>query len=741
VNTTTTAQASPFTINSITTSNGSYTTDQKSSLSGSLSTGNGIVGGTSTTNGITYNNYAFGQTSTWGTYTIGYTTTESAYVYVLAVAGGGSGGYNVGGGGGGGGVVMNSVLIPTGTNTIGISLGPGGTGISSGSAGINGTNTTVTFNASTSNNIIAKGGGGGNGNSLNGIAGGSSGGNGGASGSSTVTAPITTSYNYGNSGGGSSTGGTGGGGGAGTSGGAAPASNVGGNGGNGIRCSLPGITNFTPSGTSYGTYYWGGGGGGVSNNTSSTSQGTGGLGGGGGGGNDGSGVAGSGGSGGINVGNNGINNSTTKYGGDGGANTGGGGGGCWVARSGSGGSGIVVIAFPGATVPVVTLTVTSVSSTGFTLNFASVTNASSYVLYVNNVLYGSALTADTNNTITQTSTTGWFIIDFYAKNVGGTLIAEGHSNYFFDITPFTTVTNSSNNKTVLTVGPTSAYNSTTDVSVVVDNAQAKMLFANSNGVWYATSSNAGVSWSGLTQLVTSTAPFGANAGGTCCISPDGTKGLFFGSPTRLYSINWSGSTPTATSISTSVTFFWSSCSITASGLIALIGGCMNPAYYLTWNTSTSQFNAPISLGINTPHMAVAISQDGKTLLADGVLSGSNLGYISVNWSGANPPVPTLNTTWQSLGAGTNMNLNGGSMCFVGGNINSPSTYVIAHVVGLKYFLYTWNSSNNTLTYVSTIPVTDTGVWNFATTLSGTVLYYVAISGSNWVINSITLSVA
>ena len=85
----TTAQASPFTISTLTTSKTGYTTDQKSSLSGSLSTGNGIVGGTSVTNGITYQCYAFGQTSTWGTYTLTYTGGGGSYMYVLAVGGGG----------------------------------------------------------------------------------------------------------------------------------------------------------------------------------------------------------------------------------------------------------------------------------------------------------------------------------------------------------------------------------------------------------------------------------------------------------------------------------------------------------------------------------------------------------------------------------------------------------------------------------------------------------------------------
>ena len=75
----------PFSITSITTTIAGYTTDQKASLAGSLSTGNGIIGGTSVTNGVTYQVYAFGQVSTTGTYTLTYSCAVGSYIYVLAV--------------------------------------------------------------------------------------------------------------------------------------------------------------------------------------------------------------------------------------------------------------------------------------------------------------------------------------------------------------------------------------------------------------------------------------------------------------------------------------------------------------------------------------------------------------------------------------------------------------------------------------------------------------------------------
>ena len=63
--------------------------------SGALSTGNGIIKGTSTTGGTNYNVYAFGQgrnTSDAGTtnnYVMSYNVASSTTVYVLAVGGGG----------------------------------------------------------------------------------------------------------------------------------------------------------------------------------------------------------------------------------------------------------------------------------------------------------------------------------------------------------------------------------------------------------------------------------------------------------------------------------------------------------------------------------------------------------------------------------------------------------------------------------------------------------------------------
>jgi hypothetical protein len=326
-----------------------------SSFSNSLGTGNKIINAKNTSQ--TYDVYAFGDVSGTGIYSINYSCSAQTTAYVLAVGGGGGGGSYMGGGGGGGGVVMLPVTLNPSVGTMNISIGKGGIGADANSVNIrctSGDNTTVTFSASSGtiaspSVITAYGGGnGGTGGGGAGVAaylapstGGSGGGAGYVSGSG-ATGNINNNNNAKN--GGSNVGnGAGGGGGAGTSGtngivgnGTNGLNGYGGvsDGGNGITCSLPGIIDFKPSTTSYGTYYWAGGGGGPNN-------GKGGLGGGSGCGNT-NGTT--GGSGGINLGTGtgGINNNS----GAAGANTGGGGGASWNRVSGPGGSGIVVIAFP-----------------------------------------------------------------------------------------------------------------------------------------------------------------------------------------------------------------------------------------------------------------------------------------------------------------------------------------------------------------------------------------------------------
>ena len=340
-----------------------------SNIAYSYPLGGTFVNGTSVSNGITYNVYSF--TAVGGSYTISYSLSTASYIYVLAVGGGGSGGSrDFGSGGGAGGVVMNSVWLLNTSNTITVTVGAGGAGVayssSSGSSNGNvGSNTSVSFNANTSLNITAWGGGYGAPGYNTGVNAGGSGGSGGGgtsySGGAAGRYPpglsISLNNNFGNQGGiHNATGNSersAGGGGAGITGNTtssytAPSLGIG---GAGIQCFLPGIRDFNPSGTAYGSYYWGGGGGGGGG-------GAGGGGGGGGGGGAGAIGGGAGGSLALNPGGNAYNDSVSNNvynpnnGGSGGANTGGGGGGGGISNSsqivygGAGGSGIVVIAFP-----------------------------------------------------------------------------------------------------------------------------------------------------------------------------------------------------------------------------------------------------------------------------------------------------------------------------------------------------------------------------------------------------------
>lgn len=307
------------------------------------------VKGTAITNGINYDVLTFTNISpTVTSYTINYKAIKPATIYVLAVGGGGGGGSFGGGGGGAGGVVMTPVTIPAGTSSIVINVGAGGNGAAANAgSGSHGSNTTVNFTANSALNIIAGGGSGGCARSTPSYTQYGSGGGGGASGGNCNPTNCNNGYlNFANNGApsvGTSQGG--GGGGAGTYRPIVSGNN--GSGGDGIQCFLPGIGDFNPSGTSYKSYYWGGGGCGAS-------SGSGGLGG--------------GGAQGGTPGTNGLNVGTSSNG-NAGANTGGGGGGNWTGTAGgNGGSGIVVIAFPSAIITPPTtsmLTNTALSSTAY----------------------------------------------------------------------------------------------------------------------------------------------------------------------------------------------------------------------------------------------------------------------------------------------------------------------------------------------------------------------------------------
>jgi fibronectin-binding autotransporter adhesin len=436
------------------------------SFSNNLNTTNGIVYGTATTNGVTYNVYAFGSSNTQGStsnnYVINYTSPSANYIYALAVGGGGGGGMYIGSGGGAGGVVMMPILIPAGTNqTITISVGGGGLAtIFNGyttvyQAATNGVNTTITFSATTTpNSITALGGNFGaygysGPSEYVGTGGASSAGGLGHSSGWTVTtssigkgvaSAVNTYYNFGNVGGlgyqaaAYPNGGGGGAGGPGGDGVGVPVTVNCSVGGPGIQCLLPGIKDFSLKSTSYagGTtvsgLYWGGGGGG---SAGGPGPGTGGIGGGGGG-NGGTSGSSPATTGGIN-----NNNSVTgTYAVSGGTNTGGGGGGVWASlgyannanSAGSGGSGIVALAFPITQISSILLSNYNFATPTVTANAASASTTAP-----------STLTGFTNWTVGGTGT--YYIMN---GNGGSTWNASGYFscpyNQFFYTSTTTSVT-------------------------------------------------------------------------------------------------------------------------------------------------------------------------------------------------------------------------------------------------------------------------------------------------------------
>ena len=325
----------PVTIGSVTTSASPYTYPYTAA----------DVKGTSITNGINYNVYSFASVSATTTYTVNYSCTSATVIYVLAVGGGG-GGAIAGGGGGAGGVVMTPINIPSGSNTISISVGAGGIGATTGSS------TKLLFSANTLLNVTA--GGGGSGTSYSGTIGGpgsSDGGSGGGGGGSASSyaggISNNNNLNFANNGGIADTNRGSGGGGAGTPGNNCSwiANGRPGNGGDGIQCYLPGIKDFAPAGKPYINYYWGGGGGGGYGAYGSGGKGGGGA------------APAAGTTGPFGLGDsNGINisvNATGGGGSPGATNTGGGGGaggGNGSDTPAAGGSGIVIIAFPAYTI-------------------------------------------------------------------------------------------------------------------------------------------------------------------------------------------------------------------------------------------------------------------------------------------------------------------------------------------------------------------------------------------------------
>ena len=271
--------------------------------------------------------------------------------------------------------------------------------------------------------------------------------------------------------------------------------------------------------------------------------------------------------------------------------------------------------------------------------------------------------------------------------------------------------------------------------VAVDMAQSRMLFMISTGIYYATSTNAGVSWSALTLIANTASPAGSRANGSVTLSQDGTKGLGYGFGGTALSIYWPtgyGNVPTATALTFSGGYEWSEVSGKADGSVAVIASYALGIFYLTWNYATNVYNSPIQFTYNgtniyCSHMASCISPDGLTLLTEQMPNNTTyFGWITLTWSTTTPPVPTLSGNWSPTLHNTGPN--GASIIFLGGNATAPPTNALMANVGGPLFIYSWNNITHTLTS-SFQPVTSTwGTWGLSMSAAGpkgNVIYFIS----------------
>ena len=276
------------------------------------------------TNGESIDIVYSGATKGWIPNTDGAVVLETPQIYnmdVLVVAGGGAAVNGNAGGGGGGGMRTTTYSNLSGATTFTITVGDGGTGITSGAYAPNGSDSSISGSGFTTITSTGGGGAGNGGFGGDGQDGGSGGGDGYAatapagSGNTPATTPSQGANGGDGAGAVAPAYGAGGGGGGGASGvnGANGSGSAGGGGGNGTQSSITGSA----------VYYAGGGGGAADNSTAAS--GAGGLGGGG----------------------PGAKSEVVTYC-DGTANTGGGGGGHYTSpgRGGSGGKGVVILSMP-----------------------------------------------------------------------------------------------------------------------------------------------------------------------------------------------------------------------------------------------------------------------------------------------------------------------------------------------------------------------------------------------------------
>ncbi len=277
---------------------------------------------------------------------------------------------------------------------------------------------------------------------------------------------------------------------------------------------------------------------------------------------------------------------------------------------------------------------------------------------------------------------------------------------------FTTI-NSSATASVITTP--SGYGSGTPYGMAVDYGQAKMLFAFSGNVYYATSSNSGANWTGFTTVNLDTSSTNRHA---CGLRNDGQYGYVV-TAQKTYTVNWTGATPTFTAFDTTVAPLCVSAgyfgaTMTPDGLTFILTPYQGTIYYTRFNGSA--FNAFTSSGLSTQRMGVAISPDSSTLY----VSNNSDQYTTITWNG--------NTgSFSALASTSNGHPDDRAYIFLGGDYTgtSPPKYILGGSAALLYF--TWNQATKTAGTSITSAVsgisTDTPNSFSASGAQGNIIYY------------------
>jgi chitodextrinase len=645
----------------------------------------GDITGTSISGGSTYNVYVFKATGI--TYTLNYTFGAGSQMYVLAVGGGGGGGSFGAGGAGAGGVVMTTVSLPSGSNSISVTVGSGGTGapVNSGSGG-QGVNTTLVFNANSALNITAGGGCGGCARSPPTYTQFGSGGGGGASGGACNPTNGNTNGGlvYANNGSPHDASNRigGGGGGAGTAGGTASSGGLVAAGGDGLQCTLNGISTFTPSGTAYGTYYWGGGGGAsaVGNNA-----GNGGKGGGGGGVFESSGTAGLGDKTGINPGGDAQNVSNGSPG-AGGVNTGGGGGSNWVnTAGGTGGSGIVIIAYTGGSgsssstntgvpgQPILTGTTSTVSTV--TVNFtapANVIAGSTYSLVYGGTTYGTATYPATTIVASGLTSNTLYKFNLTATNVNGTSIPTFAISAFTKINPPTIGSASSITGTSAMIGltaPPGAAIGTTYNAIAGGTSYGTAAYPDLSANVFGLSPNTIYSFS-LTATNANGTSQNSSTISITTLPPPPTNLIATAISDTAMSVAFTAPSGTATITSYSVTR--SPGNVTVSGTsspIIVVGLSANTSYTFIMTATNVQGTSNNSIA-SIPVTTNSVPNPPTNLAVVSTTSGS----VTISFS---PPIGTVSGYIASTSTGAQGTSTGSPITISG--LGGPGTYTISIV--------------------------------------------------------------